>query len=98
MPTLKKPLLISRELRLEWASLSIESIKASLSERGLNFRLANSKNRHFVVQGKVREVSLYATTGTVNAKKHEGMKPTIAKEMSPERAFDRLATIANIGY
>jgi hypothetical protein len=98
MPVLKTPLLISPELRIEWANLSIDDIKKSLVDRGLTFKLANTKNRHFVVQGKVREVSLYATTGTVNAKKHQNMKPTTAKQMSPERAFDRLATIANIGY
>jgi len=90
--------LIPPDLREKWADLSVSDIEAVLAEKGLTFRLANYDNKHFIVTGKVRTVSLYATTGTVNATRHDQMKPFTCKKMAPKRAFERLASIANIGY
>lgn len=89
---------ITPKLREAYASISDRAIVEQLSAKGLVVRLMNSKNRHFVVTGKVREVSFYATSGTVNAAPHNGMGSVNIKGMIPARAIERVAALANFGH
>jgi len=88
----------SLELRKAWSAMTDFEIKDLISEKGVKVSLLNTQNRHFKISGKVRDVELYATTGTVNAAKHENLKPVTAKEMKPHRAILRAVSIADIGH
>lgn len=89
---------ITPELRQAYQAVSDQSLINHLRAKGLIVVLKNAKNRHFVVTGKVREVSFYATSGTVNAAPHHGMGSVNIKGMMPDRAIERVAAVANFGH
>ena len=90
---------VSVELRKSWLSLSMSDIRNILLKKGAHkVEIKNEKNRHLKIKGKSRSVDLYATTGTVSANRKGDLKYCSHKEMQPERAFDRIITLANIGY
>jgi hypothetical protein len=89
---------IKPELRVAWNKMTNCEVRKSLLDLGLQVELKNSKNRHFKIKGKIRQVDLYASTGTVSANRKGDLKYCSHKEMMPLRAFDRIKTLANIGY
>lgn len=92
--------IISTELRQAWKKLSISNIIDILSKKGLNVELKNYDSKHLKIKGKVRAVDFYASTGTVSANPVESAKLSYCsyKEMMPERAFERILSLANIGH
>lgn len=89
---------ITDELRQAYSQVSNKDIIAFFEEKGAKIELKNSKNRHFVITGSVREVSLYATSGTVNAKPTKQLGSVNVKGMMPERALSRALSVANFGH
>ncbi len=89
---------IAPEIRQAWRALTNQQILDNLKMQGIEVELKNAKSRHFKLQGKVRPVELYASTGTVNAAPHQGKKSSTAKAMMPERALQRAVSLANIGH
>lgn len=98
MHKMKPQELATNELRESWKLLSEQSLNQKLTDLGLDFRLCNSKNRHYKIFGTFRNVDLYATTGTVIAAKHKNLKPCKTIGMKPERALERVKSLANLGY
>lgn len=91
---------ISKELREAWTNFSNQQIIDFFKNKNINIQLSNSGNRHFKIRGKKRKVDLYATTGTVSANpvKRLNLKYCSHKEMMPERALERIMSLANFGY
>ena len=92
--------IISNDLRTLWANFTNKDIIDYFKEKNVNVQIPNSSNRHFKIRGSKRKVDLYATTGTVSANqvKRLGLKYCSFKEMTPERALERVLTLANLGY
>tara|TARA_R110001583_G_scaffold174017_6_gene328260 strand:+ start:4035 stop:4331 length:297 start_codon:yes stop_codon:yes gene_type:complete len=86
-----------RGLRKKWQDTSEKYIVDFCLGVGLHVKCLNKRNRHYRIEGN-RDVELYATTGTVNAKPSNGKGAINVKLMEPERALKRAATIAMHGY
>jgi hypothetical protein len=84
-------------LRVMWRDFPERSIVDFCADLNLQVKCLNSRNRHYRISG-VRDVELYATTGTVNATPHNGKGAINVKNMEPERALKRATTIAIHGY
>lgn len=87
----------NRVLRVKWQSTPEKTILDFCATLDLKVKCLNLRNRHYRISG-VRDVELYATTGTVNATPFNGKGAINVKGMEPDRALRRATTIAKLGY
>lgn len=89
---------ITPEIRAAYDKISTKQWLEWFKSKGVKASLRNSKNKHFLIKGTVREVSIYATSGTVTAGPTKQMGSINVKGMMPERALERAVAIANFGH
>lgn len=93
---------ISKNVRKSWFQTNDLTIINFFKDKNIEIELKNDNNRHFKIFGDKRTIDLYATTGTISSNKTKLGDKTLNycsyKEMLPERAFDRIFSLATIGY
>lgn len=89
---------ITPELRDAYKSFSNKDFFDKFKNKVQDVKISCDKNRHIIIKGLKRTVSLYATTGTVNAAPENGYNSVNIKGMKPERAIERVISLANFGY
>jgi hypothetical protein len=91
----------TRQVREAWREMPFHKLKKILLEKLGNdgeVRSCDSKSGHVKVIGKARTIELYTTTGTVNCSPQGKMKSCNYKNMMPERAIERVVSLAKHGY